>query len=160
MARLWLVVVLALIACGPSTAQVKEAKMARYAAPSATLYKVAIEVAKQDYKIGETDADGARFATEPQIYSPEGGRQSPGAGGFVTMGDRSIMLALVVEVLTADGGNQVVTVTPNTFQMLSGSPKPRELMPDDPNLPGWVHGRVDALAVAIYNAAKQHSVTR
>jgi hypothetical protein len=156
MQMLMLVVALMAAACGPSTGQVKTAKLAHYKAPPATLFQIAVEVAERDYKIGEVDEAGARFVTTPQIYSPEGGRQSAGAGGFVNMSDRSVMLSLFVEVLPSEPGH-VVVVTPKTFQMISGSPKPRELAPDDPNLPGWVSGRVDTLAVAIYEAAKQHA---
>jgi hypothetical protein len=29
--------------------------------------------------------------------------------------------------------------------------------PDDPNLPPWVHGRADALSLAIYDKAKSHA---
>jgi hypothetical protein len=71
---------------------------------------------------------------------------------------RLMMIIVVVEVVTTDLDRKVVVVTPITLQMLTGSPKPRELTPDDPNLPGWVRGRVDALAVAIHDAAKQHEV--
>ncbi|HLL24871.1 MAG TPA: hypothetical protein VK427_22210 [Kofleriaceae bacterium] len=147
--------VLAFVGCGPSNQEIKMAKMAHYKAPTTTLFDIAISVAERDYKIGEIDQGNARFITASQIYSPEGGRQSAGAGGYVQMSDRSIMLSLLVEVLESPEG-QVIAVTPQTFQMISGSPKPRELTPDDPNVPGWVHGRVDALSVAIYEAAKQH----
>lgn len=155
----WLVMVvgIAIAACGPSNAEIKTAKSAHYAATPQTLFDIAMEVAQRDYKIGDVDVEHARFATAPQFYNAEGGRQSPGAGGYVQMGGGSIELTLVVEVLPADQG-QVIAITPKAFQVVSGSPKPRELAPDDPALPGWVHGRVDSLAVAIYDAAKQHAV--
>jgi hypothetical protein len=151
-----LMVVLAVAGCGPSTQEVKTAKTARYKTDGRALFDIAVAVAEQDYKIGEVDAAGLQFATQPQFYSPEGGRQSPGAGGFVNMSDRSVQLAIVVEIVKADD-RFVVVVTPHTMQVISGSPKPRELAPDDPNLPGWVHGRVESLYVGIYNAAKQHA---
>jgi hypothetical protein len=155
----WLVgLALLFVACGPSSQEVKTAKLARYSAPAPTLLDIAVEVAARDYKIGQVDKDGGRFETEPQMYNPEGGRQSPGAGGYVQFTDRSVLLSMLVEVLPAEQGGHVVTVTPRTFQMISGSPKPRELAPDDPNLPGWVQGRVETLQVAIYNAAKQHAI--
>ena len=156
MKMLWLVVALAVAACGPSNAEVKVAKTAQYTAAAGTLFDLAIQAAQRDYKIGEVDPEGAQFATDPQFYSPEGGRQSAGAGGFVNMSPGSILLSLVVEIVKTERGHAVV-ITPKSFQVISGSPKPRELAPDDPNLPGWVHGRVDSLAVAIYEAAKQHA---
>ena len=156
--RFWFILLLALMACGPSSTQIKQAKTAHYNVEADVLLGLAIEAAQRDYKIGQVDQQNLRFATEPQMYSPEGGRQSPGAGGFVSMSDRSVMLTLVVEVLKGELDNKHVVVTPVTLQVVSGSPKPRELKPDDPNLPGWVHGRVDSLAVAIYEAAKLFEV--
>lgn len=155
MKYLVLVAWIAAAACGPSAAEIRTAKTATYQTSAADLYKVALETASEDYKIGETDPQAAAFATVPQWYSPEGGRQSAGAGDFVQLDDRSVQLSLVVEVVELDDHNVAVKVTPVTLQHLSGSPKPRELAPDDPNLPGWVTGRAESLQLAIYNHAKQ-----
>ena len=95
--------------------------------------------------------------TTEQWYSPEGGRQSAGAGDFVQLDDRSILLMLIVEIQQQDLGKETIVVTPKIFQNISGSPKPRELNADDPNVPGWVHGRVDDLTLAIYNNAKKYA---
>jgi hypothetical protein len=154
----WLVLVFLLVvaACGgPSTAEVKSAKTAQYTASPQALYDVAVQVAQQDYKIGRNDPATLVFATEEQMYSANGGRQSAGAGGVIQYSEGSVVLSLVVEVVKTERGHAVV-VTPKTFQVVAGSPQPRELAPDDPNLPGWVSGRVDALAVGIYEAAKSH----
>lgn len=154
-----LVLVLGLVAaCGPSSGQVKAAKTARYTAPPQALFDIALQEAQKNYQIGEVDAANSRFATAPQMYSAEGGRQSPGAGGFVQMSEGSVQLALIVEIVPAQPNGHAVVITPKTFQVVSGSPKPRELTPDDPNLPPWVHGRVDTLAVAIFEAARHHAV--
>jgi hypothetical protein len=119
------------------------------------MYKVALQTAAEDYKIGETNDEETTFATVPQWYSPEGGRQSAGAGDFVQLDDRSVQLSLVVEVVELGPGRVTVSVTPVTMQHLSGSPKPRELAPDDPNLPGWVTGRAESLQLAIYKHGQQ-----
>lgn len=153
--RLLLVVVLG---CGgPSSAEIKDAKSAQYKADADVLLDIAIQVAQENYKVGQVDAANKRFATVPQFYSAEGGRQSAGAGGFVSISPGSVELMLVVEIVPGGVGHHVV-VTPVTFQMVSGSPKPRELKPDDPNLPPWVLGRADALAVAIHAQAKPHAL--
>lgn len=152
----WVVIALA-AGCGASSAEIKTAKTAQYNAPTETLYQIALQTASQDYKIGDTNPSEGTFMTTEQWYSPEGGRQSAGAGDFVQLDDRSILLMLIVEVEGMDGGQKAIVVTPKVFQHLSGSPKPRELTPDDPNMPGWVHGRVDDLALAIYNNAKKYA---
>lgn len=151
-------VMIAVMACGgPGAGEVLKAKSAQYSSQPATLYDIAFQVAQQDYKIGATDPASGMFETKPQMYSPEGGRQSAGAGDMVQYTDRSILLSLVVEIVKTERGHAVV-VTPRSFQMVAGSPQPRELKPDDPSLPGWVTGRVDALAVAIYDAAKPNAI--
>lgn len=152
-----MVLVAAIAACGPSSAEIRTAQTATYKTSPEVLFGIAEQTAQEDYKIGEVDEKQLMFATQPQWYSPEGGRQSVGAGDFVQLDDRSINLTLVVEVVEMDMGNQAVKVTPKTFQHLSGSPQPRELAADDPNLPGWVHGRADSLQLAIYEHAKQYA---
>jgi len=149
----WMCVVAALAACGASNAEIKTAKTAIYVAQPDQLLQIAMRTAEENYKIGELDKDAHMFATAPRIYSPEGDLQSPGAGDFVRMDNHSVRVSLVVRIVDVDGG-ELVTVTPNTLQFLSGSPKPRELTPDDPNLPPFVKGRAEALAVAIYDAAR------
>lgn len=157
MRLLWLLLGVVLGCGGPSSAEIKDAKSAQYKADADVLMDIAIQVAQENYKIGQVDAANQRFATVPQFYSAEGGRQSPGAGGFVSISPGSVELVLVVEIVPGGVGQHVV-VTPVTFQVVSGSPKPRELKPDDPNLPPWVLGRADALAVAIHAQAKPHAL--
>lgn len=148
-------VVLAVVACGPSNTQIRTAKLAEYRAPAPTIYALALAAASVDYKIG--DADGAgRFVTVPQFYNREGGRESAGAGDVVQVRAGSVRLELVVTIVDRVERSSVV-ITPRTFEVVSGSPKPRELAPDDPNLPPWVTGRADALAVAIYERAKGYT---
>jgi hypothetical protein len=153
-------VVIALIAalgaCGASAAEVKAAQTATYRAPPNSLFQIALQATQEDYKIGDAAPELGTFITAEQWYSPEGGRQSFGAGDVAQVSDRSVNLMLVVEITELDEGRFAIKVTPKTLQYVSGSPKPRELAPDDPNLPGWVQGRVEALQVRIHNAAKQY----
>jgi hypothetical protein len=128
---------------------------ATYEATKADLLRLAIEAAAEDYKIGDIDVATNTFATQAQWYSKEGGRQSAGAGDYVQIEGGSVNVHFVVQVVEMDDKSVVVTVTPKTFQHVGGSPQPRELAPDDPNLPGWVTGRTESLQLAIYNHAKQ-----
>ena len=142
-------------ACGgASNHDVQTAKAAQYTSTADQLFDIALQTTQAEYKIGPVEPADHRFSTEPQFYNSEGGRQSPGAGGFVAMSDGSIQLTMIVDVIPTEGGHFAVVVTPLAYQVIAGSPKPRELKPNDPYLPGWVHGRVDTLAVAIYEHAK------
>jgi hypothetical protein len=153
----------AAVACGPSAAELRAARTARYEGNAAELFDIIERTTAEDYKIADVkraDEQDASFAlmTMPQWYNPEGGRESPGIDDFVSVVDRSIQLAIIVQLAAAEPSGYVVTVTPKTFQHLSGSPKPRELSPDDPNLPGWVQGRVEELHLRIHKALQKHAV--
>ena len=153
----WLVMLVAFLACGPSNAQIKTAKTAQYTASVDTIYDIALATAQDNYNIGEAERENGRFLTAPQFYTAEGGRQSTGADDMVMVGPGSVRVELLVEVVATGDKQVAVTVTPRTFQVVSGSPKPRELAPDDPSLPPWVLGRADALQVAIYERAKGYT---
>lgn len=153
-----LCVVLALVGCGPSAAEVRTAHNARYRKSPSELYAIARETAEQDYKIGEDDPANHRFATTRQWYSPEGGRQSPGAGNYAQLDDHSVNLSLVVSVVEGDMGTSRVEIEPVVLQYMAGSPQPRPLASDDPNMPPWIHGRVESLELAIYKSAKASAV--
>lgn len=136
--------------CGPSNAEIRTAKLAVYRAPSDQVLDAAIQTAQEEYALGEIDAPNYRFATAPQFYSEEGMRLTAGAGDVVqNVRGNSILMHMVVEVKPTDGG-VVVVVTPRVFQMIAWSPKPRELLPQDLNFPGFAKGRADTLSVAIY----------
>jgi hypothetical protein len=152
-----LVLVMVLAACGPSSAEIKTAKTTTYQMSGHDLLELAEQAAQEDYKVGDVDEQALTFITQPRFYGPEGDLESPGAGGFLNLADRSVRVSFIVKVTELAGGDCAVTVTPQTFQTLSGSPKPRELTPDDPNLPPFVHGRADKLALDIYELAKPHA---
>jgi hypothetical protein len=146
-------------ACGPSSAEIKQAQTASYAGSPAEMFAIIEQIVGQDYKIAEVRrSDGYALVTDRQWYTPEGGRQSAGAGDYVQLDDRSVNLSLLVELVEMDMGRVMVTVTPTTLQFIAGSPQPRELKPDDPNLPPWVHGRVETLYVEIHKRLKPYVV--
>src|SRR5262245_48454517 len=151
--RGWLWVLVA-AACGASAAEVKTAKTASYNTTPAQMLEIAEQAAQESYKIGNVEADG--FATQPQFYSPEGGRESAGADNYVQVRGGSVRVSLHVKVIETAPHQVSVTVTPETYQMVEGSPQPRKLAPDDPSLPPFVTGRAEALALAIYERAKPY----
>ena len=159
-AILLLVVAVVLSSCGgPSSTQIRDAKSAEYKAPPKQVLDVALQVTQQTYKIGAIDPDGLRFGTASQWYSKEGGRISPnneGGGDFVNAGGGDVQVTLIVQVHLVPNDRVVVSVTPVTFELVAESPQPRELKADDPNLPPWILGRVDSLAVEIHKHAKRY----
>ncbi|MBA3464849.1 MAG: hypothetical protein H0T46_33255 [Deltaproteobacteria bacterium] len=150
---------LIVLGCGPSSREVRTAKLAEYNAQTAHILDIATQVVQRSYKVADIDPKQATIVTGAQWYNEDGGRRgiaNEGNGDYlVNMRGGDIELSLEVRVLGAAGGRVIVTVQPRTRQLVSGSPQPRSLAPDDPNLPPWVKGRVDTLAVDIYNAARQ-----
>ena len=152
-----LALALALAACGPNAAEMKTAKTTTYKMKADDLLQLAADIAKPQYGIATVDMENHTFMTAPHYYGPEGDLESPGAGGFVHMPNHTVEVTFVVQVVEFGGGDVGVTVTPKTFQTIEGSPKPRELAPDDPNLPPFVLGRADQLALDIYSEAKPYA---
>jgi hypothetical protein len=154
--RVILILMFLVAACGgPSPADVAMAKSATYNQSPAWILERVETAAEESYKVHSVDPVANRLITEPQWYSPEGDRESPGAGDRVNARGGSVQVWFVVDVVEVDGApgegaHHAVTVTPKTMQLISWSPKPRELLPDDPNLPPWIHGRVDNLAFEIH----------
>jgi len=152
-----LLLALALAACGPNAAEIKTAKTATYKMAPHDMLVLAEDVAQETYKLGDVNESDNSFITQPRWYGPEGDLESPGAGGFVQVRPNSVQVSFIVQVVPFGGGDVGVTVTPKTFQTIAGSPKPRELKPDDPYLPPFVHGRADDLALEIYKRAKPYA---
>ena len=147
------------VGCGASSAEIKAAKTANYTGDADEMFKIVVDTTAETYKIadaGKTD-EGYALVTAPQWYNPEGGRQSAGEGDYVSIGAGSIRLEMMVELIPTESRRYLVSVTPRTFQHVSGSPQPRELKPDDPNLPGWVSGRVDSLYVEIHKRLQNYA---
>lgn len=153
---------LLVMGCGPSTAQIKNAKAAQYNAKPQHLLDLALQVTQFDYKVGAIDIEGLKFQTAPQWYSSEGGRISPftdGNGNFVNAGGGDVQVSFVVRVRLVENDRSMIEITPVTKQLVGTpndpTPMARDLKPDDPYLPPWILGRVDALALAIYDQAKK-----
>jgi hypothetical protein len=148
-----------LAACGPSASEVRTAKLAQYSASPVEMLHIAVDVAREaNYKIGDLSEERLEMITQPKFFSHEGDLESPGADGFVSIRPGSVQVSFIVRVVLGDMNRTTVTVTPKTFESVQGSPKPRELMPDDPYLPPWVLGRADALTLAIYERAKPYAM--
>jgi hypothetical protein len=148
--------ILALAACGPTAAEIKTAKTATYSADTSQIFQIALDVTKENYPIGGVDQDNYIIATRPRWYSKEGDLESAGAGGWAVTAPGSVLVQLYVKVFPVEGGVSVL-VEPKTFEQVPGSPKPRELAPEDPYLPPWILGRADSLQLAIYERAKAYA---
>lgn len=150
-----LVLLVLFVACGPSAAQIKQSREARYTASADAVFRAAVAAADDGYDIDLADPREGVFRTEPRWYEPDGTYEGKANDGSSMITDGSILLSLVVRVAGDDGGRWV-EIEPLAVQHVGGSPQPRELAPDDPAMPGWVAGKIDNLYVAIHERLKAH----
>ncbi len=141
--------ILVLAACGPSSAEIRTAREARYTEPMSTVFDAVYEAASAEYKIISRDDHEGALLTDGKWYAADGGVEPKGAGGGQFVRDGSVHFALEIRV-QGDEGDWWIEVTPRAMQHLGGSPQPRELAPDDPAMPGWAQGKIDAMYVAIH----------
>src|SRR5690349_20910087 len=90
----------AVVACGPSAAELKTAKTQMYVGNPEDIFKIIIATTGETYKVADAQKHGEdevdyELITAPQWYTPEGGRQSAGEGDYVQVVDRSIQLAMI-----------------------------------------------------------------
>lgn len=154
-----LVLIALLAACGPSSSEIRTAKLAEYNASPVELLHIAADVAREaNYKIADISDAKLELITQTKLFTREGGTESAGADNWVQIRPGSVAVQLIVRCVVGDMNHVTVVVTPKTFEWLSGSPAPRPLAPDDPYLPPWVLGRADALTLAIYDRAKPYAL--
>jgi hypothetical protein len=149
------VVVVAAMACGPSNAEVKTARTASYHATPANLLEIAQQVTSETYQVASRTDD--ELVTAPRFYSATGELESTGAGNVVQVRAGSVRVVFHIKVVPSGAEWFAIEVTPDTLQVVEGSPQPRHLAPDDPYLPPFVLGRADSLALAIYERAKPYA---
>lgn len=154
----------ALVACGPSNAEVKSAKEAHYRGDKLVMFNAMKSAVEDKFKLQKSDETTLGLETIARVYTPEGMLANEGnseknkGGGYNSMfPDNSIIMKFVVTML-ADGDSYVVRVKPMMERYRAGSPKTEPLAENDPSLPGWTSGKVDAVQLDIYNALKQYEV--
>jgi hypothetical protein len=148
---------IAAIACGPSSKEVATAKTARYQGDKLQLFAATKTVVEGKYKLTKSDETTLGMQTEPRWFSPEGLTTSSSPDDERDLPDKSIRIALVVQLLP-EGSAWIVKVTPLMLRKNKGMPKPDELKEGDPSVPGWVDSKVDQLALDIHKALAQYEV--
>ena len=137
-------------ACVPNAGEVKVAHEALYRMSPELVLETAMEVAKDKRYEIQLDRQHRVFAAHPSgsmiARDTQAPRQYP--GGYPHW-------ALEVAVIgTADGCR--VTVTPKVWQERLYA-QPVYFSPDDPNTPGFVLDRADALSLAIYHRLSEQA---
>ena len=151
-----LALLLALIACGGTSSQVKTAREARYTAPEATLFNEVKAVVGKDYPIVLEDPNTLTLKTQQRWHTPEGPLDTAPGDNAARLNEGSINLSFVVSINKVEGGHRV-KVEPVILRKDAISSAPEKLSPENALVPGWVHGRIDSLEIAIHDRLKTYT---
>jgi hypothetical protein len=151
---------LLLSACGPSAGQLKTAREARYQGTrDEVFFAVSQALAMEKEKVDKLDAEQGAVLTVGHWYEPDGTSEDRALGkDSVQVQDGSIYLAFVVTVV-GDAPPYGVMVEPTVDQFRNGYSALYHMTPTDPQLPGWVKGKVDDLQLGLYSHLKSRVVT-
>jgi hypothetical protein len=155
---LWLAIA-TVASCGPSAGSIKAAEDTRYKADPATLFAGAKAATASDYKLVSSDDAAFTLTTEGVWYTPEGQVDRAPGQNIARLQDMSINFAVVVKVVKADADTYKVAVEPIALRKEGLVSKPVKLEMTDPSVPGWVHGKVETLDLAIHDRLKSYAVT-
>jgi hypothetical protein len=143
-------------ACG-SSAEVKGARTAHYKGDKVEIFHAARSAVEAKFPLEKTDENALIVQTIGRWYTPDGLTAAERMDDIRDVPDKSIHVAFIV-ALRADGDSWVVDIKPKWFRFHAGQPNPEALSEDDISVPGFAHGKVDALAVDIHDALKQYEV--
>lgn len=162
----WLAVVLAsalggatmvpLVGCGPSAGQVRAARAQRYQGDRAQVFDAVAQALAQEQPIATADRDQGVLTTDARWFTPEGfheDRPERTVGGerevVSTVREGSVRLAYEVRLVGGPSSYQLV-VTPVVAQYRVAYKALYPMKPGDPELPGWVAGKVEKLEIALH----------
>lgn len=154
---LFAVLVLGLLACGPSNKEIAMAKQARYQGDKSVLFNATKAAVEAKHKILQADEAALGMQTVARWFTQDGMVTRGTDENFGDVPTNSVRVSLIVRLLP-DGDKWVVDVEPQMFRKIAESPQPQPLDAKDPSVPGWAHGQVDSLQFAIYEALKPYEV--
>jgi hypothetical protein len=153
-------VVIGLMACGPSSAQIKTAREARYRASAAEIFQAGVTALDGNgYKIARIDPVASRAMTVERWYEADGTYMASDATGRPMFLEGMIVLRIELGVMP-EGETFKVEVIPHVIQFRESTPKGYELRADDPQLPGFVIDKVNNIYLSVYEKLKPNVVAR
>lgn len=149
---------LALGGCGPSAAQVRQAREARYYGDRDEVFRMVAEHVAEDHELEAIDADTAQLLTKGRWYEAGGNLEDretqPDGDEAVILHHGSMLLAFAVRVV-GDRPSVQVVVKPVIDQWFAGATSLYRMQPDDTDVPGWVGVRADELQIAIHGRLRK-----
>jgi hypothetical protein len=157
--------VVALVACGGGSAELKAARTAHYTGDRVAIFNAMKSAVEAKYKVDVSDEStlglktlGRWFNKDGQTAAEGNTQMNTGKGAYNSiLPDGSLNIVYAVG-MKQDGDAWVVQVRPIIERYLAGSPQTQPLTEDDASLPGWVSGKTETLAVSIHDALKQYEL--
>ena len=136
-----------LMACGPSSSEIKAAKTARYTCEYERIFQTAVEVVKEETPpLGETIPEKGYVASDFRWHSSSGMRKESGA----TQVDAGDVGFLVEVAIRKDATGFFIQAIPRVFSQSPDTPRGREMSHDDANWPPWADGKADKVSLGIH----------
>jgi hypothetical protein len=141
-------------ACGPSAAELRQARETQYSAPREQVFGAARNAVAASYPIAQEDPEAGVILTAKRWHEPDGSYLGTNdddrrSGVNVVTESGSVELGFRVRVVGDEPPFQVV-VEPVAAQVRANYSRPYEYLPDDPAMPGWIVGKVDNLQLAVH----------
>jgi hypothetical protein len=111
------------------------------------------------HKLAASDDAALVLRTEGRWYTPEGQVDTAPGGNLARLQQNSINFSVLVRLVKGDTDSYTVSIEPIVLRMSGPSSQPEPLDMRDPSVPGWVHGKVDALQLDIHERLKAYAVS-
>lgn len=140
--------------CGPSAAQLRQAREAQYEAPRAEVFRLAHAAVASEYGISAADPATGIIVTETRTYEPDGSSAGTGdqdrAGGMAVRTESGAVILGFRVIVLGEAPPFRVRVEPVAQQMRANYSAPYTYLADDPAMPGWILGKVDNLQLDVH----------
>jgi hypothetical protein len=146
------------LSCGASAAQIKAAREARYKGDPATLYAAVRSATESRHKIVGEDAAALTLQTEARWYTPDGQVDSARGNNIARLQENSVNFSVIVRLVKGDADSYTVIIEPIALRLRGLTSRPEPLDMKDPSVPGWVHGKVDALQLDIHERLEPYAI--
>jgi hypothetical protein len=156
---LFALAVFALVACGPSAAQIKTARDGRYRASASEVFQRTVAALKDNgHKVKAADPVAGKAVTEEKFYEVDGTTMSRDSDGRPLMTSAGAIILMLEATVVPDGDVFKVDVTPRVLRMREGYAAAIPIEPGNPEMPGWVVGIVDNVYVSVHSSLKASAV--
>jgi hypothetical protein len=140
---------LVLVACGPSSSEIRTAKEAHYPGTPYTAFETILAAAKSEDGVVAIDNDSLAFGTTP-VWHSYGGQVVPKRGEGYDVHADSLLVAYRVQLVADTKDSFHLTVAPIVVDAFN-----RLLPPGDKRIPAWVNDETNARWVAFHKKIAQ-----